>query len=175
MRRIFLASLVILSAPLGAAEVPSPVRPPASPSSGSIEATSDGQATKSSAQRPVSPSTAAKLSAAVPKFTAPAAEPPPAEAPASPVAVSRPVDRSRSQVVELPEFRVPEPRLNVPDPYRTLTPKGRVELGFQRYPGLRMVPFRWMNARVAVELLEDDLQALRRAEGAELLSLYLIY
>ena len=41
-------------------------------------------------------------------------------------------------------------------------------------PGLQYVPLAWMNAGIALEMLEDDLQAERRRQAAELLSLYLI-
>jgi hypothetical protein len=82
--------------------------------------------------------------------------------------------RPRSQIVQLPEFFVAEPRVHVPNRLQVLTPKGRVDLAFQRRPGLKIVPLAWMNAGVAVEMLEEDLRARRRAEHAELLSLYLI-
>lgn len=175
MRRIPLASLILLAGFVRAAEVAPSATPPRS---GSIEASAGVETTKAPAKPSVSPATAAKLAAASPKFIVPAgdpapADPPaPAEIPASPV--SREPDKSRNQIIQLPEFVVGEPKERVPSPLQVLTPKGRVELAFIRYPGLRIVPFGWMNAGVALELLEDDLQAQRRKEAAELLSLYLI-
>jgi hypothetical protein len=174
MRRIALASLIVLAGFVRAAEVASSAMPATPPTSGSIETTADRQGTNPTAQRVVSPVTAAKLAAAAPKFTAPAPVPAPVQAPASPVAVARPAEPPRHSVIHLPEFVVGEPKDYVPTPLDVLTPKGRVELAFQRRPGLRIVPFRWMNAAIAVEMLEDDLQAERRREAAELWSLYLV-
>jgi hypothetical protein len=169
MRRIPLASLIVLAGFVRAEVAPSVAQEPPSVA-GRIEPAAP--VTPKASARVVSPVTAAKLAAVAPKFIQPAPALPRAEAFASPV--TRVPDRSRSQIVRLPEFIVGEPKLHVPRPLDVLTPKGRVELAFQRRPGLQYVPLAWMNAGIALEMLEDDLQAARRREAAELLSLYLI-
>ena len=171
MRRIALASLIVLAATGRAAEVAPSATPATPPSSGSIETTTGAATSASPTLQAVSRNTAAKLAAAAPKYIPPAPEaPPPETAP-----VARMPDRPRNQIVRLPNFIVEEPKYHVPSPLQVLTHKGRVELAFQRRPGLRIIPvLAWMNSGIALEMLEDDLQAQRRREAAELISLYLV-
>jgi hypothetical protein len=143
MRRIPLASLILLAGLVRAAEV-APFEVPATPpGSGSIDAT-NGVVIKTaeSAKRVVSPKTAAKLGAATPQFQAVnetmaptkfelPADMVPAQASASPI--FRTGIETRHPVVQLPRFIVQEPKL--PDPLQVLTTKGREELAFQRRPG----------------------------------------
>src|SRR5688572_27161717 len=138
---------------------------------GKIEAVAD-QTPNVAAQRVVSPVTAAKLAAAAPKFIPPASEPATTEPAASPVA--RAPEKPRNQIIRLPDFIVGEPKVHVPKPLDVLTPKGRIELALQRRPGLQYVPLAWMNAGIALAMLEDDLQAERRRQEAELWRLYFI-
>jgi len=172
MRRVPLASLIVLAGIVRAAEVAPSASPVTPPRSGSIESTTSSDQTAPPAKRVLSPDTAAKLAAASPKFVPATVEPTPGESPLSPVA--REPDKPRNGIVRLPRFVVEEPKLHVPDSMQVLTPKGRVDLAFKRRPGLRMVPFAWMNTRIATEMLEDDLQWERRMKTAELLNLYLI-
>ena len=173
MRRVPLASLIVLAGIVRAAEVAPSAGPATPPSSGAIEATTGAAGSVSPTTRAVSSNTAAKLAAAAPKYVPSAPEPTPPESAVSPVA--RVPDKPRNQIIRLPNFIVGEPKFHVPSPLQVLTPKGRVELGFQRRPGLRIIPaLAWMNAGIALEMLEDDLQAQRRREAAELMSLYLI-
>jgi hypothetical protein len=170
MRRIPLASLIVLAGLVRAAEV-APTNNPASPprSGSSVEA--DKVGVVASPAPIVSTATSAKIAAAVPKFAPPAVE---QAFPAVPAPLAPTADSARSAIVRLPNFIVGEPRFHVPTPLQVLTPKGRVEHAFQRRPGLRIVPAGGMNARIALEMLEDDLQAQRRRDAAELLSLHLI-
>jgi hypothetical protein len=185
MRRISLASLILLAGLVQAAEV-APFEVPATPpsSSGSIGATNTVAISNAGlAKRVVSPMTAAKLGAATPQFQVPAdevmvptqfqlpADMAPAPESASPI--FRSTVETRHAVVQLPRFIVREPRL--PDPLQVLTTKGREELAFQRRPGLRVVPpLAQMNANIAVDLLGDDLRAQRAVEAAQWMGLYTI-
>ena len=54
------------------------------------------------------------------------------------------------------------------------TPKGRVQYAFNRQPGLRFGPLAFLNAPIALEMLEEDLLVQRRREEADLWSLYLV-
>jgi hypothetical protein len=170
MRRIPLASLIVLAGFMRAEVAPSVTPGPASVP-GKIEVVAD-QMPSFSSRRVVSPVTAAKLAAAAPKFIPPAPEPATTEPAVSPV--TRAPEKPRNHIIRLPEFIVGEPKVHVPRPLDVLTPKGRIELAFQRRPGLQYVPLAWMNAGIALAMLEDDLQAERRRQEAELWRLYLI-
>ena len=98
--------------------------------------------------------------------------PAPPEDTASPIVRQTP--QAQNGVIQLPNFIVGEPRVSIPSPMEVLTPKGRVELAFARWPGLRLVPLAWMNEPIAVAMLEDELQAQRGRQAADLLSLYAI-
>lgn len=169
MRRIPLASLIVLAGMVRASEVAPSVPADAPPRTGAIETAA---AKPAAAKHVISPLTTAKLIAAVPKYTPPAPKPPAAESSVSPI-IQMP-EKPQNQVIRLPQFFVGEPKIHVPMPLQVLTPKGRIELGFERHPGLRIVPLKWMNAGVAAEMLEDDLQAPRRMAEANLWSLYLV-
>lgn len=169
MRRIPFASLIVLAGLVRAAEVLPSTPPGTPPRSGSIETTAQRDASPKPA---ISQATAAKLAAAAPKYVPPAAEPRAPEPAESPVIQT--AEKNRPQIIRLPQFFVGEPRVHVPAPLEVLTSKGRAELGFARRPGLRIVPLASMNAPIAVAMLEDDREAQRRAQEANLWSLFLI-
>ena len=172
MRHLPLAWLFALAGSVYAQDATPSVVPetPAAPPAASAVTPADS---KPSARRMLSPDTAAKLSAAVPKFTGPAPEAAPAEPPVT-SPLLRDADKPRNQIIRLPRFVVEEPKPRVSKELQVLTPKGRVDLGFKRHPGLRMVPFAALNAPVARALLEDELESERRREEADLWSLYAI-
>jgi len=183
MRRISLASMILLAGVVRAAEVAPFEVPAAPPRSGSNDATNAvAVSTSGGAKREVSAKTAAKLGAATPQFQLPAdkvMDPTqfqlPAEMAPTPESAS-PIFRSTVETrhtVVLPRFIVQEPAL--PDPLQVLTTKGREELAFQRRPGLNVVPpLTPMNAPIALELLGDDLRAQRTVEAAQWINLYVI-
>lgn len=171
MRSVFFASVYALAAVAGAAEATS-VAPPgiaASPQTGEAAvATADPPKTLQA----VSPQTAAKLAAAAAKYVPPP-EPPTPEPERAPVA--RETEGPKNPVVRLPSYIVGEPKLRIPQrDFQVLTPKGRVELAFNRWPGLRFGPFAHLNAPIGLEMLEDELRVQRRAEAVELWTLHLV-
>lgn len=126
--------------------------------------------------REMSADTAAKLSAASPKFVAPVVVTPGTTESTETSPVVRDHDKPRNQIIRLPRYIVEEQKLHIPkEELDVLTPKGRVDYAFKRRPGLKIVPLGWMNAGIALEMLEDDLRTQRRREEADLWSLYLIH
>jgi hypothetical protein len=173
MRRSLFASLIVFPAIAGAAELAAPAPAQPAPLDSVITGAANTKTKSTPGKRLVSPDTAARLAAATPKFVPPEAVPPPAET-VETAPVLRDAAKPRNQIIRLPRFMVGEPRVHVPRAVDVLTPKGRVELGFERRPGLRFGPFSELNHWIAREMLEDDLQAQRRRQEAELWSLYLI-
>ena len=123
----------------------------------------------------LSPGTAAKLAAASPKYVPPTVVAPGTEEAAEISPIVREPDKPRNQIIRLPRYIVGEQKLHVPkEELRVFTPKGRVEYAFNRRPGLRFGPLAFLNAPIALEMLEEDLRAQRRAEESDLWSLYLV-
>ena len=171
MRHLPLAWLIVLAGSVNAQESAPSV--PADTAAPTLQTAEEGAPlAKPSPRRMLSADTAAKLAAAVPRYTPPEPVPAPAEPTVSPLL--READKPRNAIVRLPRFVVEEPKPRVSKELQVLTAKGRAELGFQRHPGLRMVPFPALNTGVAVALLEDELAAQRRGEEADLWSLYLV-
>jgi hypothetical protein len=174
MRRSLFASFVVLAATAGAADplaLPPTVTASTAKEKAAVEFPSlDGPKSR----RVVSEDTAAKLAAAAPKFVPPADTPAPVGA-AETSPVARDSLKPRNQIIRLPRYIVEEPKLHIPkSELQVLTPKGRIEYAFERRPGLRFGPFAFLNRRIALEMLEDDLMAQRRREEADLWSLYLV-
>jgi hypothetical protein len=181
MKRLMIAAWLLLPATVWAAEsVPavseetSSNKPVADLSSTSETTVTTTPAAKS--PRTMSSDTAAKLSAASPKFVSPVTVVPGTAEATETSPVARESDKPRNQIIRLPRYIVEEQKLHVPkEELDVLTPKGRVDYAFKRRPGLKIVPLGWMNAGVALEMLEDDLRTQRRREEADLWSLYLIH
>ena len=174
MRRFTLASLLLLAGtapavPLSAAEVPGPAEVPAVTPEKVERAQARGV-------RSLSAETAAKLSAALPKFEPPAVAPPPGTPGTADPLSPHELDKPRNQIIRLPQLVVGEPKIHVPTrELEVLTPKGRADLAVERRPGLRFGPFAWLNRGIALAMLEDDLAAERRAQAVDLMSLYRIH
>ena len=95
----------------------------------------------------MSSDTAAKLSAASPKFISPVVVAPGSAEANETSPVAREPDKPRNQIIRLPRYIVEEQKLHIPkEELDVLTPKGRVDYAFKRRPGLKYVPFGWMNA-----------------------------
>jgi hypothetical protein len=133
------------------------------------------ESTSAKPRRVLSPDTAAKLSAATPKYVAPVVVVPGTADATDTSPVLREIDKPRNQIIRLPRFIVEEQKLHIPkEELQVLTPKGRIEYAFKQRPGLRLVPFAFLNAGIAVQMLEEDLALQRRVKEADLWSLYLI-
>ena len=176
MRGLIFASVFALAGFSRAAEEVSPVASATLPPDGSKEPVAKLNATRPKAPHEVSAATAAKLAAAASTFVA-IPEPSPAQPAVAPEIspVARDTEKPKNQIVHLPNYIVGEPRPHIPESeLEVLTPKGRAAYAFNRRPGLRFGPFAALNTPIALDMLEDDLQAQRRAEEADLLSLYAV-
>jgi hypothetical protein len=181
MRRLSLASVLLLPITLSAQEVLPAVPAEATPNKVVTESLlkSDSPSKPASPvaapRRGLSPDTAAKLAAASPKFTPVEAVAPGSAAATESSPVLRDTDKPRNQIIRLPRFIVEEQKLHIPkEELQVLTPKGRVEYAFNRRPGLKFGPFSFLNAGIALAMLEEDLAVQRAAEMADLFSLYRI-
>ena len=139
-----------------------PTPPPANP------AASPGAAPER--PRPISPTLASQLNAAVPKFE-------PAAAPAAPKPIApgtdlREIDKPRNTIIRLPNFEVQEEKIPEMKPRELLTQPERLRLAMKKYPGLHVgsLPF-FSNHGVALTMQAEDERLERMKEMDDLLSL----
>lgn len=119
------------------------------------------------AVRRISPETAARLAATSPTFAPP---PAPAATPAVPVDL-REVDRPRNQIIRLPAYRVEAPKVPELKERHILRPRAKLDLVFQRNPGLRVGNFFGLNGGIAAAMLADEERLERMREFNDLVSL----
>lgn len=86
---------------------------------------------------------------------------------ASPL-VSDPVPEG---ILRLPRYEVYDRKLPALKERDLLTTKGRIALGFRRYPGLRITNFFGLNRGIANALIEEEFARERQREMADLLAL----
>ena len=173
MRRILFAWLIAFTPGLRAADGQPATNPTPATGSDAAQLQRNESTAAVPGHRLMSPETAEKLAAAAPKYTPPA--PPPATAPAESSPIVREVEKPQNQIVRLPSVIVGEQRQNIPESeLKVLTPKGRADYAMNRRPGLRLGPFPSLNKRIALQMLDDDLESQRRAEEYELASLYAV-
>ena len=119
--------------------------------------------------REISPTVAARLASAAPKYEAA-----PAPAPSSePLPDLREIDKPRNTIVRLPPYLVPERKAPpVLKEKEVLTPKARLDLALRKFPGLRLGSF-WIfsNDGVALALLEQEERLEKKREFEDLASL----
>lgn len=121
-----------------------------------------------STARGISPQTAARLAALTPKYTPP---PPAAPADENPV-VKDTEDKPKNGIVRLPAYLVREPKMPALSEAQVLTPRGRVDLAYKAFPGLRFGNIWFLrNDAIANAMLEEELMAARAREIADLMSL----
>lgn len=112
-----------------------------------------GAGAKPTGQGEPQPSTAALIIAGLPKYDPP--KPVPAK-PADQDVDLRDVDKPQNGIIRLPKYYVRTAReavLKAPD---LVTRQGAAAIGMQRYPGLRLGPFSWLNAPIAEAMYRDD-------------------
>lgn len=127
----------------------------------------------STAPRTVSPQTAERLKADLPRYT-----PPPAPAPTVPAPLASPnsvasrdsgdTSAPGDDIVRLPRYEVrerPLPRFRERD---LLTPSGRLALVQKRHPGLKLGPLSRLNFRRGLEMLAEEQQVERNREMFDL-------
>jgi hypothetical protein len=120
--------------------------------------------------RATSPDMAAKISAAIPKFSPPKA----ADAPKSTEQPDlRETDKPRNGIIRLPEYLVQERKAPAFKERELLSPAAKLTLAYKRYPGLHFgsLPF-LSNNGIARLMLEEDFRLERKAEMEELAGLY---
>jgi len=160
MKWTCLASLCVVAALCSGAK-------PAVSSSSPASATDDLDSPPPSAPpHAISATTSARLTATLPKFS------PRSAAGSSENAQStdlRETDRPRNAIIRLPRYEVLEKKLPIFRERELLTDKGRVDLAFKRHPGLKFGPLAFLNAGPGLQMLEEEQQAERNAEMAELI------
>ena len=125
--------------------------------------------------RAMTSGTAAKLAVVAPKFesAAKAVAAAPAEKPAEPIDL-RDIDKPRNTIIRLPDYLVREKKEAVPvlKERDVLTPKGRLEAGYKKNPGLHLGSF-WIfsNDAIAMAMQAEDERLERKREFEELTSL----
>jgi hypothetical protein len=141
----------------------------------SAESTSSAIATPPPAldrRRAVSPATAARIAAQLPKFVPPQSPATPGEdspilaspTPAAPAAASD-ADQPRNAIVRLPNYVVQEEKPATFKEREILTFEGRLALAYQRQPGLKLGSLLSLgNESVALAMLEEDHRLERKAE-----------
>jgi hypothetical protein len=118
--------------------------------------------------RLVSPELASRLAEAAPKYVSPSA--PPAQSTAA--VDARETDKPRNTIIRLPRYVVQESKLPDIAERELLTPKGKLELAYKLYPGLRTGAIGSRNNDFwAKEMLADDFFLQRKQEWADLSTL----
>src|SRR5687768_275044 len=98
--------------------------------------------------RATSPTTSARLTDSLPKFSPSAKAETPAPKPGEPAAVeSQENEIPRNPIILLPQYDVRDETLPKFSERELLTPESRAELALRRHPGLKFGPFSFLNIR----------------------------
>jgi hypothetical protein len=136
---------------------------------GTIRASQAPPSPRAPAPRAITPETAAKLSAAVPKYN----PLPPAKASAEPLPDLREIDRPRNTIIRLPAFIVQERRAPyLPTEREMRTDEEQRALALKRYPGFRVGNIFGMNAGAAALMLAEEEQAAQKREHQDMVELF---
>lgn len=173
MKHIPLVALFSLGAVLAMAADDSKSEPHGSGPANPILAESAGAAqptatSPNSGAAGISPATAARIAALAPKYTPASAKSAAEENPL----LKEPEDKPKNGIVRLPAYLVRQPKMPALSEAQVLTPKGRVDLAYQAFPGLRFGSF-WIfrNDGIATAMLEEELMAERARQIADLMTL----
>lgn len=116
----------------------------------------------------ISAATVARIAALTPKFS-----PSPSTATEAPNPVLKETDdKPKNGIIRLPAYLVVGPKTPTLNEVQVLTPKGRVDLAYKAFPGLRFGSF-WIfrNDGIADAMLDEELMLARQREVADLMSL----
>ena len=143
-------------APFAAPKLPTPA-PPAT-------------AASSAKPRSISPTVAAQLSAAAPKF-----DPAVATAAGKPIAPGtdlREIDKPKNTIIRLPDFEVQEEKVITLKPRELLTPPERLRIALKKHPGLRFGSLPLLsNNGIALAMQAEEERLERMKEMEDLLTL----
>lgn len=109
----------------------------------------------------ISPEIVQAVAAKLPKYDSKAAEKSHQEE-----VVSRDAYESAG-VLYLPKVTVRKDRLSTPDDFAFLTPKGRMELAFKKYPGVRIGNLLGLNDGYAAAMQAEDREVARKESAKE--------
>ena len=124
--------------------------------------------------RAISSETATKLAGVAPKFASVAAKPAATDSAAKTTEPPdlRDIDKPRNTIVRLPNYTVREEKPPVIKERDVLTPKGRLEAGYKKHPGLHLGSFGiFSNDGVAMAMEAEDERLERKSEFEDLASL----
>jgi hypothetical protein len=132
-----------------------------------VKAAETGKSPALREPRPISTETAAKLTAATPKYN-----PPPQAKPAEQLPDLREIDKPRNTIIRLPPFVVQEskPR-NIPTKREVQTEKERREVVLNRYPGLKIGNFFGLNEGWAYVMAWEEERLEKKREYEDMVSL----
>lgn len=145
------ASLFVFATVIGALGLAAePAAPQFQPSS-TRPVSANPPATRPRSPRAISPETAAKLAATVPKY-----DPTPAAQPPEPAPDLRATDKPRNTIVRLPPYIVQERKAPALLERDLRTPKARLELALKRHSGLHLGNFLGSNEWLALAMLAEE-------------------
>lgn len=123
-------------------------------------------------RKTVSPETAAKFTAAVPKFV-PKPVPETAAAPApEPLPDLRETDKPKNTIIRLPPYMVSEKKVvKVPTELEVQSPSMRRDVALRRYPGLKIGNFFGLNERWAYAMMAEEERLVKKREYEDMVSL----
>ena len=160
------ASLLVFATMIGALGMAAEPAAPQFQANSTRPVSANPPATGTSLPRAISPETAAKLAATVPKYDPTPAAKPPESAPDL-----RETDKPRNTIVRLPPHIVQEKKAPVLVERDLRTPKAGLELALRRHPGLHFGNFFGLNGGLALAMLAEEERLERKREFEDMADL----